>query len=256
MTRMISLIIIATGKDIIQHHTRIRNTEVQAMHTTFRSVHTTAFGTIAIIQQFGRKTREMGTFSRLEHERRNTGTVLSEIDHQGFTRTDNHFFTRGKFLGNDDLTKFLFLGTFHAFPKISLDWRQGQIVTQIDFCTGRRNNLTLELSIHFGSSQFFYGSISHRDASIVSFPVEDSRMGHRTGNTSLPVFQVSTIEFLRTIGIGQFQNTTESTLLTQESFMTMRSMNLVCPPTRSNLSRKLVLGTCFCLKGSSHIVGK
>ena len=81
-------------------------------------------------------------------------------------------------------------------------------------------------------------------------------MFHRTGNACLPVFHIRTVKFLATIRISQFQYATESRFLTDETFVSMRSDNLVCPPTRSDLGSELVLGACTCLERIGHIVSK
>ena len=256
MLRIVGFIIGTSGKGIVEYHTSFRDAEVQAMHATFRTIHTTALGSVTIVQELGRETSQGSTFGSLEHKRRHTGTILSEIYNQSFTRLENHFFTLCIFLTNNYLAVCILCSSFYTLPKISLDRRQSQILTEIDFSSGRRKNFALELGIQFRCLHAFYGSITHRFTSIVGFTIEDSRMLHRTGDTSFPVFQIGTIELLATIGIGEFQHTTEGTLLAQESFMTMRSNNLVGPPTRSDLCRELVFGTCLGLEGIGYIVSE
>ena len=140
MGRHISRIILVGTEGIVYQHTRFRNTQVQAMYASFRSVHASFIGTITVVEQFRREASQGSTFLRLEHKRRNRRTVLTEVHHEGFTRLHDHFFTRCKFLGDDDLAEFLFLSTFYPIPNVSLHGSQSNVLTQVDFRSGRRED--------------------------------------------------------------------------------------------------------------------
>ena len=247
---------LARSKRIVETHTRTGNTEIVAMHTAFRTIHATAPGSIAIVQQFGRKASQHGTFRSLKDKRRNCRTILSEIDHQCLARTDYHFFTTGILLRDDNFSEFLFRCTFHTFPKISIDWRQSQIVTEVNFSSIRRQYLALEFSIHLRSSKSIRTIETHRLTGIIYLAIKNGRMLHRSGNACLPVFQIGAIKFLAAIDISQLEHTPEGTLLAIHTFLSRRSDNLIGPPTRGDLGRELVFSTGSGLKQSRYIVCK
>ena len=52
--RMVSDIVFAARKSVVEQHTDLRDTQVQAVATALGSIHTPALGTIAIVEQLSR----------------------------------------------------------------------------------------------------------------------------------------------------------------------------------------------------------
>ena len=79
-------------------------------------------------------------------------------------------------------------------------------------------------------------------------------MSYGSCYASLPVLKVSTEILLRAVGIHKFNHTAESAFLSYHSLMIARCGNLVTPPSRSNLSGKLIGSTSLCLQKTRNIV--
>ena len=134
---------------ISQYHPGIRYPEVQAMHAPFRAIHPAALGAVAIIQQLGREAFQHRALLRVEHERRNTGAVLTEIDYQLLARLYSHRLPGLIFLFHDDFSVSLVTLIRNAFPHVSLHGSEGQVVAEINLGTVRGHQLALELIVHF-----------------------------------------------------------------------------------------------------------
>ena len=50
------------GKGVIDADTSVLDTQVATMHATFRAIHATALGTVAIVQDFSRQASQGSTF--------------------------------------------------------------------------------------------------------------------------------------------------------------------------------------------------
>ena len=126
--------------------------------------------------------------------------------------------------------------------RVDFDRSEGEICTQIDFRPVRRQDITGEFCILFGGGKFVHTFVAHRLACIVLFSVKDTGMFHRTGNSGLPVFKISTVTLLVSVRESQFQYTTEGTFLTYHAVISSEGYDFVTPPSRRYLYGKHVLG--------------
>ena len=110
----------------------------------------------------------------------------------------------------------------------------------INLSTFRRVNSTGKLRVDLRHRKLPYRLISRQFTGIITFAVEYSGMLDRSCDTGFPAGSISSEIFLGTIRICKLQYSTEGTLLTSHTVMSVRSDNLVSPPSRSNLGRKLI----------------
>ena len=95
---------LAVGKGVIQSHALVVDAQVAAMDAAFRPVHTTTFGSVAIVQQFGGQTTESCTLLGFKTERGNRCAVLSEVDDEVLALIDNHSLAVFIFAVDDNFT--------------------------------------------------------------------------------------------------------------------------------------------------------
>ena len=80
-------------------------------------------------------------------------------------------------------------------------------------------------------------------------------MGHWSCDTGSPAILIGAEELLRAVGIGDFDYTSESTLLTQHALMSTGCDNLVGPPARRDLHGERVLLGSLCAQQVRDVVG-
>ena len=148
--------VVPSGKGIDETEVMVEGAQVAAVDTALRTVHTTAFGTIAIVQNLARQTGQHGSFLGFEDERRHGGAVLAEVDHQRLTRPYhdggvNCIFTLYDYPAMLHVF-FLFclLGIDNTLPNVCPHGLQGKVATLIYFCPVGRQYLTGELSVRYG----------------------------------------------------------------------------------------------------------
>ena len=86
VARRIGNVVGIVGKGIDQAEVMVMSAQVAAMDTSLRAVHTTAFGTVAVVQNLAWQTGQHGAALGFEYKRRHGGAVLAEVDHQRLTR--------------------------------------------------------------------------------------------------------------------------------------------------------------------------
>ena len=100
------------------------------MDTAFWTVHATANGTVAVVEQLSRQAGECSTLLGLEHKVGHRGTVLPEVDDEMLARPHHHLTV---LILTDD--SHLAIGRVglagHVFPDIRPVWRQREVVAQI-----------------------------------------------------------------------------------------------------------------------------
>ena len=79
--RIIGHIVISASKGIIQTDTGVGDAQVFAMAASFRTVHATNLGAVAVIEQLCREAGQHRSLGGFEYERRYAGTILSEVHH-------------------------------------------------------------------------------------------------------------------------------------------------------------------------------
>ena len=228
---MISHIIISASKGVIQTDTGVGDAQVFAMTASFRTIHATNPGTVAVIEQLCGKAGQHSSLGGFEYERGYGGTVLSEVYHQRLSRTYGHLLTQCELTVDDHFTELIFLRSFYILPNVCSDRSEGEICTQINFRSVRRQDVAGEFGILFGCREFVRTFVTHRLACIVLFSVKDAGMFHRAGNSSFPVFEVGTVAFLGSVRKSQFQHTAKSTFLTYHAVVSSGSYNFISPPS-------------------------
>ena len=79
--RIIGHIVISASKGIIQTDTSVGDAQIFTVATSFRAIHSTNLGAVAVIEQFRGKAGQHCSFGSFEYERRYAGTILSEVHH-------------------------------------------------------------------------------------------------------------------------------------------------------------------------------
>ena len=79
-------------------------------------------------------------------------------------------------------------------------------------------------------------------------------MLYGTRYASLPVLEVGTIEFLRSVSIGKLQYSTECGLLAVHAIAGVGRYDLIGPPAWSNLCREDVLCASACVEGLGDVI--
>ena len=119
---------------------------------------------------------------------------------------------------------------------------QGQVLTQIDLCAIRGQDLPVELVVDLRCGEGLQVLEAHRLTGIILLTVENGRMLHGACYARLPVGRVRTVIVLAAIFESQFNHAAESHLLADHTHMTTRCDDLVGPPARSDLHGQGVLG--------------
>ena len=248
--------LILAAESIFQLHTCIGDAQIQTVHTTLRAVHTTTLGSIAVVQQLGGQTHQLGTFFSTEDKAGHSRAVLTEVNHQRFALVQCYRLPLLVFPLNLNGTISLLAGTFHTFPYIGAHGLKSKVLAHIDLCSVRWENLSPELFVLFGSLQQFGCFEPLLNTGIVHLAVKDCRMFHRSGDTSLPCLCICTQQLLGAIGICQFQHPSEGTLRAVHPFGAARGHNLIGPPSGCYLYGQLVSCTSLSNQHLGDIVGK
>ena len=172
------------------------------------------------------------------------------------TRMNNHRLSVSIFPADDHFAIGHRVSAFNIFPDVGTDRCQGEVAAQVNFCTVGREDFTLEFVANNGFGQRRIGCIHTALTGIIFLAVEDSGMLHRTRNAGFPMLSVGAKAFLGAINIGQFQYTTEGTLLANHSVIAARSHYLVGPPPWRHLCRQHILGTSSGIKFTCNVIGE
>ena len=254
--------VLAVVKGVVQSHAFVLYAEVPTMHTSLRTVHAPALGTIAVVQDLCWQTGQYGASLGLEAECGHGRAVLSEIHDERLAGLECDGLSVSIVAQNNHLAIFhfffilsLFLTT-HALPDINLLGLQGEVLTQIHLCAFRWEYLTFELRVRLRFGELVHCRIARQLTGIVGFSVKDGGMFHRTGNARLPVVAVGAVVLLRPVSERHLQHASEGTLLTDHTLRIARCDNLVSPPAWRHLCRELVLRSLLLVEGCGHVVGK
>ena len=130
-------------------HTCVRDAEVKTMYTSFRSIHPPTLGTITIVEKLCRQTSQLSALFCLKHKVGNSRSVLSEVNDQSLTGTDNHRFARFELLHNVDLAVLIIGRACSSIPRISPNGRECKVPATIYLGTIGGKNLSFKLLIDF-----------------------------------------------------------------------------------------------------------
>ena len=213
------------------------------MAAAFRAIHTAAPCSVAVVQDLGRQACQDCTGRRLEQEGRHCRCILAKIHDQSLTRIDLHCLSLGELLYYHHFTELFLAFSFHPVPGICLDRGHREVPAEIDLSTIGREYIPGELGIDFRFGQLLRRCESRKFAGIIFLTVEYRRMFHRTGDPGFPIIAVCSVEFDGSVGINELQDSPEGAFLSDHTFMSSRSEDLVGPPPRSHLGSQFVLST-------------
>ena len=125
------------------------------MDASLRSVHSAAFRSVSVIEQFRRQESQYGALFSLEYEFGYRGAVLSEVNDQLFSRVQLDYVTVGVLALDDNLAVLPYGVAANLFPDIHLLWREFDVFEQIDLGSFRRHYLTFKFPVYFGGAEFF-----------------------------------------------------------------------------------------------------
>ena len=226
------------------------------MDATLGTVHATALGAVAVVEQFCDEARQLRSFLCTEHKRGHGGAVLSEVYDEVFTLMYGHLFARFVFTFHHHLAILVSSGAFYVFPDVCLDGLQREVGAQIDFRAVGGEHLSAELAVEFGFWQLV-GVFENRGYScVVVFSVKYGGVGHGPGYACLPICRIGGVGLLRTVDVGQLQHASERTFLTNHAVVASGGYYLVCPPAWRHLYGEQVVGVFARVDERGYVVGE
>ena len=226
------------------------------MATAFWAVHSSVLRTVSVVEKFGRKTGQHGSFLGFELERGHGRSVLAEIDNECFARTNGDGLAGGKLLYDVHLAILIIGCACCAFPRIGFDGRKREVVTEVYLSTVRWEQFALEFCVEFRLCKCCYTLPSLWQTCVVVLAVEDGSMGDWACNACFPVFLVCAEEFFCAVGISQFHNASEGNLLACHAFLAAKCDDFVCPPAGNHLHCEHILLACSAAEGFCDVVGE
>ena len=210
------------------------------MDASFRSVHSAAFRSVSVIEQFRRQESQYGALFSLEYEFRYRGAVLAEVNHQLFSRVQLDYVTVGVLALDDNLAVLPYGVAAYLFPDIHLLWREFDVFEQIDFGSFRRHYLTSKFPVYFGGAEFFGCKISRKNTCVILLTVKYRGVGYRTRNAGFPILAVGAEILLAAVRIAELKHAAECGFLSYHTLVVRRRDDLVSPPARGGLHGKAV----------------
>ena len=233
----------------------IGGTEIGAVHAAFGAVHSTALGTVAVVEYLSHQAGQHGSLLSLEHEGRFGGSILPEIHHEGFAGVQDHIPSALVPAPDHYLAVGILRSRFYLLPHIGVHGLEGQVLAEADLCTDGRDYLPLEFLVHLGFRKLFGGLEAGFDAGVVLLAVEDCRVGDGACDAGLPVLGVSAEDAGAAILVGQFQHSAEGRLMAQHPVGIDGSDYLVGPPARGHLDCELIAFSLAGLECAGDVVG-
>ena len=238
---MVTLVVFAACKGVDGAESVLVEAQVVAMHAAFGSVHASASGSAAVVEEFCRQAGEHGALCCLEDEAGHGGGILSKVHHESLARCKGHLLSVGVLAEDGHLAVDVIRGSFDVFPYIRPDGCQREVFAEIDLSSFGREYVALELGVFLGRGEQFGCFVAGSDACIVLLSVEDSGVGDGPCDACAPVLEVCAVELASAVDEGQFHHSTEGAFVADHAVVTPGRDDFVCPPSGCHLYCELVL---------------
>ena len=144
----------------------------------------------------------------------------------------------------------------HTLPDIGVDGLEGEVATQIDFCSLGGQDVALKLAVDFGLAEQVGGGIAWQHAGVVLFAIKNACMLDRPCDACPPVGGVGAVVLLGAVGIGELEDSAEGALMSAHAVEMAGGDNLVGPPAGGDLDSEGVGCAPLTAEGAGDIVGE